>query len=102
VTKETDSYEYEGNCVPFTTVDAGKMGANGSEPEHEVYFKESVHGPISGTVKVGGNDITEDPVAAKKLIGYLPENAPAYATRNRQGGVGKTARGNQRDRAVSF
>jgi len=27
---------------------------------------------------VGGFDIVENPVAAKKLIGYLPENAPAY------------------------
>jgi acyl-homoserine lactone acylase PvdQ len=54
VTRSTDTYEYDGNCVPFTTVDAGTIGAGNGEPEHEVTFQESVHGPISGTVKVNG------------------------------------------------
>ena len=54
VTRSTDSYEYKGACVPFSEIDAGTIGAGNGEPEHEVYFKESVHGPISGTVKVGG------------------------------------------------
>jgi ABC-2 type transport system ATP-binding protein len=35
--------------------------------------------PTEGTIKVGGHDIVEDPIPAKRLIGYLPENAPAYA-----------------------
>lgn len=35
--------------------------------------------PLSGgKVDVGGRDIEEDPIGAKSLIGYLPENAPAY------------------------
>jgi ABC-2 type transport system ATP-binding protein len=28
---------------------------------------------------VGGHDIAEEPIAAKKLIGYLPESAPCYS-----------------------
>jgi ABC-2 type transport system ATP-binding protein len=34
--------------------------------------------PTDGTVTVGGYDVEENPIAAKRLIGYLPENAPSY------------------------
>lgn len=34
--------------------------------------------PTDGTVKIGGFDILEQPEAAKKLIGYLPEQPPLY------------------------
>jgi acyl-homoserine lactone acylase PvdQ len=54
VTRETEDYEYNGKCIPMTTFDAGKLGASETEPEHEVYFKESVYGPVSGTVTVKG------------------------------------------------
>ena len=32
----------------------------------------------SGTVKIGGHDILEEPMEAKKMIGYLPEIPPLY------------------------
>jgi acyl-homoserine lactone acylase PvdQ len=54
VTRETEDYEYEGKCIAMTTFDAGELGALGKEPAHEVYFKESVYGPVSGTVIVKG------------------------------------------------
>jgi acyl-homoserine lactone acylase PvdQ len=53
-TRESDHYMYKGECVAMKTVDAGRLGAAEGEPEHEVFFKESVHGPVSGTVTVGG------------------------------------------------
>ena len=34
--------------------------------------------PSSGRVTIGGHDVAEEPIAAKRLIGYLPENAAAY------------------------
>ena len=34
--------------------------------------------PTSGTAVIGGDDITESSLAARKKIGYLPENAPVY------------------------
>src|ERR1700722_4834692 len=34
--------------------------------------------PDSGTALVDGIDVQEDPVAVKRKLGYLPENAPAY------------------------
>ncbi len=53
-TRESTSYVYNGKCVPMHSFDAGEIGAKGSEKAHEVYFDESVHGPISGTVMVAG------------------------------------------------
>jgi acyl-homoserine lactone acylase PvdQ len=53
-TRESDYYLYNGECIQFHTFDAGELGAGGGESAHEVFFKESVHGPISGTVLVGG------------------------------------------------
>jgi ABC-2 type transport system ATP-binding protein len=35
--------------------------------------------PSAGTAVIGGCDIGRDPIGARKKIGYLPENAPAYA-----------------------
>lgn len=34
--------------------------------------------PTAGTAIIGGKDITKDSLTARKKIGYLPENAPAY------------------------
>src|SRR2546428_11033757 len=35
--------------------------------------------PTEGSVQVGGYNMIDNPIPAKRLIGYLPENAPAYA-----------------------
>ncbi|MFO7985442.1 MAG: ABC transporter ATP-binding protein [Desulfatiglandaceae bacterium] len=34
--------------------------------------------PTGGTAVIGGNDIIRDSLAARKRMGYLPENAPGY------------------------
>jgi ABC-2 type transport system ATP-binding protein len=34
--------------------------------------------PTSGTAVIGGSDIIKDSLKARRKIGYLPENAPAY------------------------
>ncbi len=54
VTRASEYYEYKGECIKMTTFDAGELGASKTEKAHEVFFKESVHGPISGTVLVKG------------------------------------------------
>ncbi len=53
-TRESTSYVYNGKCIPLKTFDAGTLGAGNGEPERELSFLESVHGPISGTVTVHG------------------------------------------------
>src|SRR5262249_22135268 len=35
--------------------------------------------PTSGKITIGGHNMLEDPLPAKRLFGYLPENAPGYA-----------------------
>jgi acyl-homoserine lactone acylase PvdQ len=54
VTRESSYYEYDGECVAMSTFNAGEIGPGPGEPAHEVYFKESVYGPVSGTVMVKG------------------------------------------------
>jgi acyl-homoserine lactone acylase PvdQ len=53
-TRQSNHYLYKGRCRPMTTFDAGTLGATATEPEKQVTFRESVHGPVSGTVTVGG------------------------------------------------
>jgi ABC-2 type transport system ATP-binding protein len=47
--------------------------------------------PSAGEISIGGFDIIENPIAAKRLIGYLPENAPSYADMTVHGFLGFTA-----------
>ena len=35
--------------------------------------------PTAGRVTIGGFDVAENPIPAKRLIGYLPESAPCYS-----------------------
>jgi acyl-homoserine lactone acylase PvdQ len=51
-TRESEDYEHDGECVPMTSFDAGELGAGNGEPAHEVFFKESIYGPVTGTVMV--------------------------------------------------
>jgi acyl-homoserine lactone acylase PvdQ len=53
-TRESTDYVYKGQCIPMTHFDAGRLGAGNGEPAREVEFDETVHGPVSGTVTVGG------------------------------------------------
>jgi len=56
----------------------GFLGPNGAGKSTTMRMITGFIPPTEGTVSVGGFDIAENPIAAKKLIGYLPENAPAY------------------------
>lgn len=70
------------NGVSFT-VERGEvlgfLGPNGAGKSTSMRMITGFIPPTSGKVTVGGHDIVENPIPAKRLIGYLPENAPAYA-----------------------
>ncbi len=53
-TRESTHYMYNGECIAMKTFDAGTLGAGNGEPEREITFLETVHGPVSGTVTVHG------------------------------------------------
>src|SRR5277367_6278162 len=57
----------------------GFLGPNGAGKSTTMRMITGYIPPSEGKVTVGGHDMEEDPIAAKRLIGYLPENAPAYA-----------------------
>ena len=56
----------------------GFLGPNGAGKSTTMRMITGFLPPTGGTVSVGGFDIVEHPIQARRLIGYLPENAPAY------------------------
>lgn len=56
----------------------GFLGPNGAGKSTTMRMITGFIPPTAGRVWIGGHDMWEQPIAAKRLIGYLPENAPAY------------------------
>ena len=56
----------------------GFLGPNGAGKSTTMRMLTGFLPPTSGKVTVGGFDVAEQPIAAKKLMGYLPESAPCY------------------------
>src|SRR5205809_2847097 len=57
----------------------GFLGPNGAGKSTSMRMITGFIPPTEGKVAVGGFGIVENPSPDKRLIGYLPENAPAYA-----------------------
>ena len=57
----------------------GFLGPNGAGKSTTMRIVTGFLPPTSGEARVGGFDVEEQPVEAKRLIGYLPENAPCYS-----------------------
>jgi ABC-2 type transport system ATP-binding protein len=84
----------------------GFLGPNGAGKSTTMRMITGFIPPTEGTVTVGGFDMVENPIPAKKLIGYLPENAPAYTDMTVNGFLNFTAEirglhGDARKKAVS-
>ena len=69
------------NGISFT-VEPGKiyglLGPNGAGKSTTMNIVTGCLAATEGSVTVNGHDIFEDPKAAKKCIGYLPEIPPVY------------------------
>src|SRR6266581_568704 len=83
----------------------GFLGPNGAGKSTTMRMLTGFIPPTEGTVTVGGFDIVENPIEAKRLIGYLPENAPAYTDMTVYGFLNFTAeirglRGDAKKKAV--
>lgn len=64
------------------TIEKGKiyglLGANGAGKTTTMNMITGALAPTSGSIVICGSDLSTDPIAAKKHIGYLPEIPPLY------------------------
>ncbi len=56
----------------------GFLGPNGAGKSTTMRILTCFIAPTSGTAIVGGNDVFENPLGARSVIGYLPQRAPLY------------------------
>ena len=56
----------------------GFLGPNGAGKSTTMRMITGFLPPTDGTAVINGHDITLEPVAAKRDLGYLPEAAPSY------------------------
>jgi ABC-2 type transport system ATP-binding protein len=56
----------------------GFLGPNGAGKSTTMRMITGFMPPTSGRITVGAHDVLESPIQAKRLIGYLPENAASY------------------------
>ncbi len=56
----------------------GLLGPNGAGKSTLMKIITCFIPPTSGTVSVEGHDVIDDPMAVKRIVGYLPEHNPLY------------------------
>ena len=66
------SFEIDDGCI------YGLLGPNGAGKSTTMNVITGYLSATSGTVKIDGHDIMEEPREAKSCIGYLPEQPPLY------------------------
>lgn len=69
------------NDVSFTIEDGciyGLLGPNGAGKSTTMNMMTGYLSATSGTVRIHGHEIAEEPQAAKASLGYLPEQPPLY------------------------
>lgn len=56
----------------------GFLGPNGAGKSTTMKMITGFLAPTTGSISVCGHDVQDDPLAAKAVMGYLPEGAPSY------------------------
>ncbi len=69
----------------------GFLGPNGAGKSTTMRMITGFLPPSAGRITVGGHDVVEDGLAAKRMIGYLPENAASYPDMSVEGFLGFAA-----------
>ena len=97
------------NGISFTVEKGevlGFLGPNGAGKSTTMRIVTGFIPPSSGEVSIAGFNMLENPIPAKRIIGYLPENAPSYIEMTVLGFLGFAAelrglRGDTKQRAVN-
>ncbi len=66
----------------------GFLGPNGAGKTTTMRMVTGYLPPSKGRIRVGGFDLYDDPIQAKRRIGYLPENPPLYPEMSVRGYLG--------------
>jgi len=66
----------------------GFLGPNGAGKSTTMKMITGFLSPTTGKVTVCGHDVQEDAIAAKEVMGYLPEGAPLYPDMTPRGFLG--------------
>ncbi|QDV09503.1 putative ABC transporter ATP-binding protein YbhF [Planctomycetes bacterium Poly30] len=56
----------------------GLVGPNGAGKTTTVRMLCGLLPPTSGTVSIAGHSVTDEPMAARRALGYVPDGAPMY------------------------
>ncbi len=57
---------------------AGLLGPNGAGKTTTLRILAGAQGASTGRVKLAGHDLEQEPILARRSLGYLPESAPLY------------------------
>jgi ABC-2 type transport system ATP-binding protein len=56
----------------------GFLGPNGAGKTTTLRMIAGFLGPSEGQVRIGGLSVVDEPIRARRLLGYMPEQCPAY------------------------
>jgi acyl-homoserine lactone acylase PvdQ len=67
-------YLYNGECHAMTTFDAGVLKGTATQPDRQIVFRETVHGPVAGYATYGGRRValsTRRSTRGRELLSVL-------------------------------